>query len=516
VYILVLDIGTTNIKAILFNKEGEIVNEARRRPEYIMEEQGQVEQDPMQIWNYSRQVIEEVIKKQELSTSDIECMGITTQRASFCLWDKNSGKLYSNIITWQDKRAAEYAEEMTNKLFFKFLRGFTKAAHTLTQSTKMLSASMLRFSTDYASIRTAYFLKDNPEVNKLVQDPNSKVAWGTIDSWILWNLTEGRAHATDYSNVSSTAMLDPFTLEWNSIVIDKLNIPARILPEIRDTNADFGVTKLFGDGEIPIKCIVADQQASLFGQCCFEFGDMKVTNGTGSFVDINTGSEPFASKRRLYPLVAWRLDGDVTYMLEGLSHNTGNIIDWIQEELDLIDDPSETEEMALSVDSTEGVFFLPTFTSGISFPYWDPTARGNIFGISLKTKKEHIIRAVLNGICFRVKDFVNGIIEDTGIEVKNIKADGGVSQNKYVLQFLSDILGMEVEHSKNPETTALGAAFIAGLSTGFWESREQLRSVRKVDKVYTPQIDKETRQELYDTWKDIVRRSLNYEPCNLP
>jgi len=511
--ILILDIGTTNIKAILFNKEGEIVTEARRRPDYIMEQQGQVEQDPKQIWQYSREVIEEVIKKQDLKSSEIECLGMTTQRASFCMWDKKTGELYSNIITWQDKRAAEYAEEMTNKFFFKFLRSFTKVAHALTRSTKMLSASMLRFPTDYASIRTAHFLKENPKINEKVQDPNTSVAWGTIDTWILWNLTEGSAHASDYSNASATAMIDPFTLEWNSIVIDKLGIPTSILPEIKDTNADFGVTKLFGDGEIPIKCIVADQQASLFGQCCFEFGDMKVTNGTGSFVDINTGSEPFASKRRLYPLIAWRLDGEITYMLEGLSHNTGNIIDWIQEELELIDEPSETEEMALSVDSTEGVFFLPTFTSGISFPYWDPTARGNIFGISLKTKKEHIIRAVLNGICFRIKDFVNGIIEDTGIDVDKIKADGGVSQNKYVLQFLSDILGMKVEHSKNPETTALGAAFIAGLSTGFWESREQLKSLRKVDKVYSPQIGEERRKELYDTWNDIVHRSLNYRPC---
>ncbi len=511
--ILVLDIGTTNMKAILFNREGKIVNEARRRPDYIMEEQNQVEQDPNQIWTYSKEVIEEVIQNQGLNASDIESLGITTQRASFCLWNKKTGKLYSNIITWQDKRAAQYAEDMTNKFFFKFLRGFTKVAHTLTRSTKMLSASMLRFPTDYASIRTAYFLENNPEVKKLVDDPNSDIAWGTIDSWVLWNLTEGRVHATDYSNCSATAMLDPFTLEWNSIVIDKLGIPTHILPEKRDTNADFGVTKLFGNGEIPIKCIIADQQASLFGQCCFEFGDLKVTNGTGSFVDINTGDEPFASKRRLYPLIAWRLDGDITYMLEGMSHNTGNIIDWIQEELDFFEDPSETEEMALSVDSTEGVFFLPTFTSGISFPYWDPTARGNIFGISMKTKKEHIIRAVLNGICFRIKDFVNGIIEDTGITVDKIKADGGVSQNKYVLQFLADILGIQVEHSQNPETTALGAAFIAGLSTGFWKSKEELKSVRKVDKVYTPQIDEERRRELYSFWKDVVRRSLNYKPC---
>jgi glycerol kinase len=237
---------------------------------------------------------------------------------------------------------------------------------------------------------------------------------------------------------------------------------------------------------------------------------MKVTNGTGSFVDLNTGDEPFASKRKLYPLVAWRLDGEVRYILEGLSHNTGNIIDWIQEELELYDDPAKTEEMAKSVESTGGVFFLPTFSSGISFPYWDPTARGNIFGISMQTKKEHIVRAVLNGICFRIKDFVEGIIADTGIHVDIIKADGGVSQNTYILQFLADILGMEVEHSQNPETTALGAAFIAGLKTGFWDSRDQLKEIRKVDKIYKPKMSKERRNKLYNAWKDIIRRSLNY------
>jgi glycerol kinase len=508
-YILILDIGTTNIKSFLFDKEGNIVSQARRRPDYILEEEGQVEQDPMQIWELSRQTIEEVIKNKNLSASDIGCMGITTQRASFCLWDKKSGKLYSNIITWQDKRASQYAEEMTNKFFFKFLRGFTKIVHGITRSTKMLSASMLRFPTDYASIRTSYFLKTNPKVNELIQNPQTSIGWGTIDTWILWNLTEGRVHATDYSNCSATAMLDPFTLEWNTIVIDKLNIPTHILPEIKDTNADFGVTKLFGNGEIPIKCIVADQQASLFGQCCFDFGDMKVTNGTGSFIDLNTAGEPFASKRRLYPLIAWRLDGEITYMLEGLSHNTGNIIDWIREELELIDDPSQTEQMALSVDSTEGVFFLPTFTSGISFPYWDD-AKGTVFGLTLNTKKEHIIRAVLEGICYRIKDIVDGIIQDTGISIDLIKADGGVAQNKFFLQALADILGLKVEHSENPETTALGAAFIAGLKSGFWQSQEQVKKFRKIDKVYTPQISLEEREKKYEQWKEIVNRSVKY------
>ncbi|MBD3195651.1 MAG: glycerol kinase, partial [Candidatus Lokiarchaeota archaeon] len=301
-FVLVLDIGTTNIKAILFDKQGEIFAEARRRPDYIMEEKGQVEQDPEQIWELSREAIEEVISKNNLSASNIDSMGISTQRASFLIWDKRNRKFYSNIITWQDKRAAEYAEQMSNSFFFKFLRGMTKVMHALTRSTKMLTASMLQFNSDYASIRTSYFLKKHPKLNELIQDPKTSIAWGTIDSWILWNLTEGRVHATDYSNASSTGLVDPFTLEWNSIVINKLKIPTYILPEKKDTNAEFGVTKLFGNGEIPIRCIVADQQASLFGQCCFEKGDMKVTNGTGSFVDLNTGDEPFASKRKLYPL----------------------------------------------------------------------------------------------------------------------------------------------------------------------------------------------------------------------
>ncbi|MHA1468123.1 MAG: glycerol kinase 5 [Promethearchaeota archaeon] len=419
-FILVLDLGTTNIKAFLFNKNGEIVAQARRRPKYIMDEPGQVEQDPTELWEMSKAVIEEVISSKNLSAKDIDAMAISTQRASFCLWDKRTGKLHSNIITWQDKRAAAYADQLTKRFFFRVLRGIGKLA-SLFGSTKML----------------------------------------------VVNLTEGKEHATDLSNASASAMLDPFKLEWNKPILKQIGIPTHILPNIKETKDEFGVTKLFGGGEIPIRAIMADQQASLFGQCCFNFGDMKVTNGTGSFVDINTGDNPFASKRRLYPMVAWSMDGEVTYLLEGMSHNTGNIIDWIQNELNLYKNPAETEQMAMSVESSEGVYFLPTFSTGISYPYWDSSARGNLFGINLSTKKEHIIRAVLNGICFRIRDFVEGIIKDTKIDVKKIKADGGVSNNKYILQRLSDILGMEVEHSQNPEITALGVAFVAGLATGF-------------------------------------------------
>ncbi len=509
-YILVVDVGTTNIKAFLFDKNGEIFAQAKRRQNYIMDEEpGQVEQDPKEVWELSRQVLGEVIESKNLKASEIEALGISSYRASFLFWDRKTGKNYSNIITWQDSRSAEYAEKMTKK--FKALRAIAKVINSIKHSTRMLTASMIKFDSAFASASTGFFLETNTKVNQMIKNPNTSIVWGTIDSWILWNLTLGKIHATDYSSASATGLLDPFKLTWNPIVMKPFGIPEYILPEIRETRGDFGKTNLFGGGQISITALIADQQASLFGQCCFNEAEIKITNGTGSFVDINTGSAPFASKRKLYPLIAWCVDGEATYMLEGMSHNTGNIIDWIQNELGLYSDPAETEKMALSVDSTNGVYFLPTFTSGISFPYWDSTARGNIFGISLDTRKEHIVRAVLEGICFRIKDIVDGIIKDTKIKVKRIKADGGVSQNKFVLQFISDILGIEVEHSGNPETTALGTAFMVGLATGFWKSKEELMTIRKVDKIYTPQITEEDREKKSKHWIDIVARSLHYE-----
>jgi len=506
-YILCLDIGTTNIKGFLFNKNGDIFAQARRKPAYILEERGQVEQDPKEIWDMSKQVLEEVLESNNLSAKDIEAIGISTQRASFLFWDKKSKEIYSNIITWQDKRSAAYANKITNSFFFKFLRGLSKFLYLITRKKRMLSASMLRFNTDFTSLRTGFFLENNPELKEKIKDPNTSIVWGTVDTWILWNLTEGKVHATDYSNVSSTGMLDPFTLKWNAITLKAFNIPEHILPEIRETRGDFGTTKLFGGGEIPITSIIADQQSSLFAN----LSDMKCTIGTGSFIDLRTGEEPYVSKRVLYPLIAWRINEKTEYLLEGVSHNSGNIIDYIQNELNLINDPAESEKMALSINDTNGVYFLPAFTSGLSFPYWDSSARGNIFGISLDTKKEHIVRAVLEGICFRIKDILEGIVEDTKIDVKKIMVDGGVSQNKFVLQFLSDILGMEVEHSANPETTALGAAFMAGLAVGFWKSEEELLQLRRVEKIYKPQMTEEERKKKYSCWKDIISRSLRYE-----
>ena len=508
-YIVILDVGTTNIKSFLFDKKGAIVDQVVAHPKYIMEEKGQMEQDPMEIWEMSKHVLTEILKKGSYTAKDIEALGISTQRASFMFWDKKTGKIYSNIIGWQDKRCAEFAEKATTSLFFRFVRGISRFLYFFSHSKKFLVGSIMKFDSSFALIRTAYFLDHNPELRKKIKDPKTDIAWGTIDTWILWNLTKGKAHATDYSNASSTGLFDPFTIVWNNLVLNKFKIPEHILPEILNTNTEFGITELLCEGSIPIRSIVADQQSSMFGLGCFEAGEMKVTNGTGTFVDLNTGSKPHPSRRKLYPLIAWRgvFGDETTYKLEGVSHNSGNIIDWIKDELQLFENYEDLEKMAMSVDSTEGVYFLPTFSSGISYPYWDPTARGNIFGINLKTKKEHIIRAVLNGIAFRIKDFVQGIIDDTGVKITRIKADGGVSSNKYLLQFLADILGLEVEYSQNPETTALGAAFIAGLATGYYESIDVVKGLIKIEHVYRPKITEEERKHLYNCWKE---QTVNY------
>jgi len=471
-YILVLDIGTTNIKAFLFDKKGEIVEQTKRRPKYILDEPGQVEQDPKEIWEMSRQVLEEIISTKSLKADDIDSLAISTQRASFLLWNKSTGEPYTNIITWQDTRCAEFAEKASNKFNFKAIRGLMKV------------------------------------LTKVSKNP----------FWILWNLTEGKVHATDCTNASSTGLLDPFKLVWNSIIYKTFKIPTHILPKILASRGNFGSTTLFGGGKILINSIMADQQASLFALFAGapKVGDVKCTNGTGTFVDIFTGEKPTASKRKLYPLVAWGVndeEGNIKpfYLLEGLSHNTGNIIDYIGSELGFYSEPTETETMALSVaDSKDPVFFVPSLTSGLSFPWWDETSKAAIFGISLSTKKEHIVKAVLEGICYRIKDIVEGIVKDTKINLKQIRLDGGVSQNKFVLQFLSNILGIEVEHTGNPETTALGTAFMAGLETGFWKSQEDLSEIIKVDKVYTPQLTAKEIKEKYEFWKDVISRSLHY------
>jgi len=510
-YILVLDVGTTNIKAFIFDKKGTIIGEVKKQPHYIIEKKNHVEQDPDEIWKLCKQALINVLKTKNLNAQSIVSLGITTQRSSFLMWDKKTGKKVTNIITWQDKRAYEYAEKKTNLFWLKIIRTFARIFRGIIPSAKLMLLSIMKFDTVHATTRTGYLFEHNPKLKAKVHSPGTSLCWGTIDTWILWNMTDRKIHATDYSNACSTGLMDPFTLKWSSLIQSIFGIPLQVLPEIRETRGDFGTTTIFGNGEIPIRAVIADQQSSLFGQCCFEHGEMKCTNGTGSFIDLNTGTKPFASKRRLYPLVAWRVNKKTTYMLEGQSQNTGSVIDWMQNELGFFKNSEETEELASSVDSTNGIVFLPAFTSGLTFPYWDATAKGNVFGISLDTKIAHLVRAVLEGICYRIKDIVDGISRDTKIRIKSIKLDGGVSKNRFVCQFLSDIIGIGVENYPHPEPTALGAAFMAGLASGYWNSEDEIRGMMKQGRKFNPLIDDQTRKKRYNRWKNVIQRSLKWK-----
>jgi glycerol kinase len=508
--ILVLDAGTTYIKAFLFDRKGNIVAEVRKRTSYILDEQGQVEQSPAEMFDLSLDAISELLSGNGLGAADIAAMGITTQRSTFLFWDKVTGKPYCRLITWQDRRAADLARQVTGKLWLRVLRRVSRFLSLFIKSTRLVLYSILKFDTVHSSVRAGYWLAAHPEEAAEFSRPGTDTAFGTLDSWLLWNLTGGAVHATDYSSASSTGLLDPFTLKWNTIVLKLFKIPVHILPEIRETGADFGTTTLFGTPGIPIRALFADQQASLFGQGCFRKGDMKCTNGTGSFIDLNTGEKPYASVRQLYPLVAWKWRGSVRYMLEGQSQNTGNIITWLQEELKLIVSPEETETLARECETTDGVYFVPAFSTGLSFPWWDPTTRGNIFGLSLRTGRKHIVRAVLEGIGFRIKDIVDGILADTRIKVTGIRMDGGVSRNHFLLEFISDMTGLPVRHYANPEFTALGTAFMAGLECGYWSSLETIESLLVLESTFHPRISEGVRVARYRDWRNVIRRSLKF------
>lgn len=508
--ILVLDAGTTYIKAFLFDRKGNAVHETRRRTAYVMEEPGQVEQSPEGMYDLSVSAVQELLATAGKTSLDIAAMGITTQRSSFLFWDKATGSPYSRIITWQDRRAAPLAREITGKPWLRILRGISRFLSLFIPSTRLVLYSILKFDTVHSSVRAGYWLRQNPEQAALILKRGSGAAFGTLDTWLLWKLTQGQVHATDHSGASSTGLMDPFTLKWNPIVLKLFGIPSEILPEIRETGDHYGVTSAFGDPPIPIQALFADQQASLFGQGCFHKGDMKCTNGTGSFIDLNTGDRPYASVRQLYPLVAWKWRGSVCYMLEGQSQNTGNIITWLQEELKLFDNPEETEVLARQSATTDGVYFVPAFSTGLSFPYWDPTTRGNFFGLSLRTGKGQIVKAVLEGIGFRIKDIVDGILADTRIKVTALRMDGGVSRNHYLLEFISDMTGLTVKHYANPEFTALGTAFMAGLQCGYWTSLEAIENLLTLESACQPKISEQERKSRYRHWRNIIRRSLKF------
>lgn len=492
-YILALDQGTTSSRAILFNKEAQIIGLAQKEIEQIYPQNGWVEQDPMEIWGSQSGVAREVIETTGVNPSDISAIGITNQRETTIMWDKNTGKPIYNAIVWQCKRGSQYCEDLKKKGLEEYIR-----RHTGLIIDAYFSATKIKWILD--NVKKAKELASNGDL-----------LFGTVDSWIVWNLTRGKCHITDYTNASRTMLYDINNLEWDEKLLNELDIPKSILPEVKSSSEIYGYTnKLDFGAKIPIGGIAGDQQAALFGQGCFNKGMAKNTYGTGCFLLMNTGEEMIQSKSGLITTIAWGLEGKIEYALEGSIFTGGSVIQWLKDKLGVIKDVKDTEEYAYKTVDTNGTYLVPGFV-GLGAPHWDMYARGSIMGLKFDTKIEHIVRAALESIAYQSKDVLLAMEEDSSIKLSKLKVDGGASRNNFLMQFQSDILGVEVQRPMITESTALGAAFLAGLSVGFWENKKEISAKLIIENSFVPFMEDEIRNKLYEGWKKAVERSLKWE-----
>ncbi len=500
-YILSIDAGSTGIRAILFDKEAKIVARHYEKTNPLHPEPGAIEDDPKVLWDALLSVVKNVFD-QGFSADDVAAIGISNQRASFCLWEKKSGKPVTNFISWADIRAAETADVMNKNGKWRILKGLAKFVGSISSNVVMKTTSMFQFDPAQATVRLNWLLKKQPELRDRLK--KGEIVFGTLDTWFIYNLTGKKAHVTDYTNATSTGLFNPFDLEWNSIYCNMFNLPMEGFPEVLETNALFGTTKksLFGT-EIPIHGAGGDQQCALFGQQCFEPGDVKVSQGSGIFVDFTVGETAKISKRGLYPLIAWHIDGKPTYLLEGQVATAGTLIDWLGEGIGLSDTPTALNEFASQTEDTEGVIFVPT-PAGIRFPHFDFNTRAAIFGLSLTTHRRHLARAVLEGLALRVHDIIKGIERDTKTIIKSIKVDGGVSQSDIELQAMADFSDLTVKRAPEADMTATGAAFFAGLGIGFWKDQEELKSLKLGYTEFIPKMDPKKREEKLRRWDKAV------------
>ncbi|KAL6047979.1 putative glycerol kinase 5 [Balamuthia mandrillaris] len=545
-FVLAVDVGTTGIRSFLFNKEAKRLGCCYQRVATLSPEQGYAEQDPIQLWKQCKAVMRQVLKDSAIPVSHVVSIGLTAQRGSFLVWHRKTGKPLSNFILWQDVRSVDICNRWNSSLTIRSINIVSKYMHMVTRGPRWMMASIFKLSPMHVTPRLLWVLENVAEAKEALDENN--LLFGTVDTWLLWKLTGGKVFATDYSSASSTGIYDPFRLQWNQQVLDIVGIPACIFPEVLPTSGSFGATtpNVLG-APVPITAIVADQQAALFAECCFDAGDLKVTIGTGGFMDVNTGSALLPSKNGLFPLIAWKLGDKITYMTEGPMSTVGSVLDWGKEELNLYDDVARTSEMAESVPDTDNVYFVPAF-SGLNSPYQDPTARGTILGLTMSTKKEHIVRALLESFSYCCQDLLLAIREDfpslslaTAPTTRNgeddvaarqrlplIKLSGGVAQNDFLLQSIADTTNAIVERAVSPQdTTALGAAYLAGLAVGLWASTEELKRYRKVERVFQPkptqrtnsakqregrekkeETEEERRAAKYAKWKKAVSHSL--------
>ncbi|MCX7845433.1 MAG: glycerol kinase GlpK [Dictyoglomaceae bacterium] len=492
-YILALDQGTTSSRAILFDRYGKIVSVSQKEFTQIYPKPGWVEHDPMEILNSQLDVAKEVIEKANIELKNISAIGITNQRETTVVWEKSTGKPVYNAIVWQCRRTAPICDELKNQGLFDTIR----------EKTGLVIDA-------YFSATKLKWILDNIEGIREKAE-KGEVLFGTIDSWLIWNLTKGKVHITDYSNASRTMLFNIHKLDWDDEILNILNIPRAMLPEVKPSSFIYGYTdkNLFGL-EIPISGNAGDQQSALFGQACFNPGMVKNTYGTGCFILMNTGDKAFFSKSGLITTIAWGINNKVEYALEGSIFITGAAIQWLRDGLKVIQSAQETESLALSVPDSGGVYVVPAFV-GLGAPYWDMYARGLIIGITRGIKREHIVRATLESIAYQTRDVIEAMEKDSNIKLKSLRVDGGAVVNNFLMQFQSDILGVPVERPMVNETTALGTAYLAGLAVGYWRDQKEIEELWQMERRFTPQMSFEERERLYKGWKKAVSRALNWE-----
>ena len=494
-YIVALDQGTTSSRAIIFDKEQNILGVSQKEINQIYPKKGWVEHNPMEIWASQYGVLQEAIAKANIKVSEISAIGITNQRETTILWDKVTGEPIYNAIVWQCRRTAEICEKLKeDNDFVEYVR----------ENTGLVMDA-------YFSATKIKWILDNVEGARDKAD-RGEILFGTVDTWLLWRLTEGKVHVTDYTNASRTMLYNIKELKWDTKILEKLKIPVSILPEVKNSSEVYGYADIGGkNGElVPIAGIAGDQQAALFGQGCFNKGDSKNTYGTGCFLLMNTGEERVKSNNGLITTIAIGIDNKVQYALEGSVFMGGAIIQWIRDELRLINDAQDTEYFAKKVNDNGGVYIVPAFT-GLGAPYWDMYARGAIFGLTRGANRNHIIRAALEAIAYQSKDVLDVMEEEARCKIKALKVDGGASRNGLLMQFQSDIIGANVIRPIITETTALGAAFLAGLAVGFWKNKEEIESSFYISEEYEPRINAEERDKLYKGWKKAVERVKGWE-----
>ena len=489
-YIISLDQGTTSSRALLVDQDGTIVNMVQQEFQQIFPKPGWVEHDPKEILQSQLHVMHELVKKENIDASDIKAIGITNQRETTMVWDKHTGEPVYNAIVWQDKRTADICEALKSK--------------GLVEHVKMTTGLVID---SYFSGTKVKWILDNVEGAREKAEKGD-LLMGTVDTWLVWNMTKGKNHVTDYTNASRTMIYDITKLSWDDRLLTELGIPKSMLPEVKPSAYHFGDFELNGIS-IPIAGIAGDQQAALFGQGCFEKGTAKNTYGTGCFMLMNTGENPQFSNNGLLTTIAYGLNGKVNYAFEGSVFIAGAAIQWLRDGLELIKDAKETEALANSVDGDSSVYVVPAF-AGLGAPYWDMYARGAIFGLTRDTGKAHLAKATLESLAYQTKDILNAMEEDSGVELQNLKVDGGACANNYLMQFQADILGTEVHRPKVIESTAMGAAFLAGIQVGFW-TQEDIDQSRPMDRIFKPNFEKEKRDRLYKTWQKAVERTKGWE-----